>query len=512
MKLGLKFGLFEQIHIRSFNTIETVGNRPPLFVWREDTNENGHSEEYIDYIRDSFLGAEFLTGYEVLDIHDNSQFWNSGGARGTADAIVVQSPQLARPQNIVKLVFELKKENQKRLPLDERRSLIREFKPIYESVDDDIANLDDFIDEMGPEERASYEIKKKVRKILPLVPSRFHESVEEALRCCNSKLEYFVIDLIGIVVFVEIVPTIVLGNCQKKSFQMQQILAWIVPIFDESFPLSLGTYHKHSDLKCIGKGGYAVVYSAIFEGQIYAIKSLKNNLSFDDEAFKQVKRELKFLSTVDHPNIIKFHGISRDEKSDNFMLILQFANGGNLRTHLEKKRNNGIYKILWNELIKIAIEITYGLKYLHDKNIIHRDLHSLNILIHDDRAMITDFGLSKQLDGSTSTSKSGVKGVAAYIEPQHYIQRGKNVKSDKKSDIYSLGVLLWELTSGIPPFNGLNDLEINFKIADNEREKTIPGTPPDYVNLFKECWSSEPKTQFSRMRMAVEECLSKAFL
>ncbi|CAG8483053.1 9183_t:CDS:2 [Gigaspora rosea] len=245
MKLGLKFGLFEQIHIRSFNTIETVGNRPPLFVWREDTNENGHSEEYIDYIRDSFLGAEFLTGYEVLDIHDNSQFWNSGGARGTADAIVVQSPQLARPQNIVKLVFELKKkvedndehqaigqliasnmisplkpvvmltdfsstfhfndihqastfarallvpnqvitymsqENQKRLPLDERRSLIREFKPIYESVDDDIANLDDFIDEMGPEERASYEIKKKVRKILPLVPSRFHESVEEALR------------------------------------------------------------------------------------------------------------------------------------------------------------------------------------------------------------------------------------------------------------------------------------------------------------------------------------------
>ncbi|RIB12329.1 hypothetical protein C2G38_33975 [Gigaspora rosea] len=270
MKLGLKFGLFEQIHIRSFNTIETVGNRPPLFVWREDTNENGHSEEYIDYIRDSFLGAEFLTGYEVLDIHDNSQFWNSGGARGTADAIVVQSPQLAHPQNIIKLVLELKKkvedndehqaigqliasnmisplkpvvmltdfsstfqfywivpsqnpaypaypyfscicmtsfndihqastfarallvpnqviiymsqENQKRLPLDERRMLIREFKPIYESVDDDIANLDDFIDEMGPEERASYEIKKKVRKILPLVPSRFHESVEEALR------------------------------------------------------------------------------------------------------------------------------------------------------------------------------------------------------------------------------------------------------------------------------------------------------------------------------------------
>ncbi|KAF0349247.1 kinase-like protein [Gigaspora margarita] len=250
-------------------------------------------------------------------------------------------------------------------------------------------------------------------------------------------------------------------------------------------------YSQYSDFKPIGSGGYADVHSAIFEGQIYAIKSLKNNLYLDDRLFKKVESEIKLLYTILHPNIIKFDGISRDEITGNFMLILQYANGGNLREHLKEKQNEGIYKILWNELIRIAIEITRGLKYLHDENIIHRDLHSMNILIHNGSALISDFGLSKKLRDSISTSSSGPKGIAAYVEPQCFLQDVKKIKLDKKSDVYSLGALFWELTSGIPPFNGYSVSHIFTKMSKNEREETIVGTPPCYANLFNKCWSFE---------------------
>ncbi|KAF0502405.1 kinase-like protein [Gigaspora margarita] len=156
----------------------------------------------------------------------------------------------------------------------------------------------------------------------------------------------------------------------------------------------------------------------------------------------------------------------------NFMLVLQYATDGNLRKHLQNKQKDGFYKILWVDLIRIAKEIALGLSHLHDKNIVHRDLHSMNILINDGRALITDFGISKQLDTVTT----------------------ENVfELNEKSDIYSLGVLFWELTSGIPPFNNLRDnAAIISQIASGVREKIIENTPLDYSNLFRKCWSTEP--------------------
>ena len=117
VKLWVSYGLREQVEVRAFNNLEMVGNRPSPFVWNQEASENDHSEDYINYIRNTFLGAEFLTGYEVLDVHDNPQFWNSGKARGTADAVVVQSPQLSRSQDVVKLVYELKKVRSRSLQL-----------------------------------------------------------------------------------------------------------------------------------------------------------------------------------------------------------------------------------------------------------------------------------------------------------------------------------------------------------------------------------------------------------
>ncbi|CAG8617572.1 16670_t:CDS:2, partial [Dentiscutata heterogama] len=224
-------------------------------------------------------------------------------------------------------------------------------------------------------------------------------------------------------------------------------------------------YSQFSELTHIGAGGFASVYSATFNGQTYALKSLNNNLRFEKKEFKQFKRE--------------------------------YANGGNLRDHLQKKQQNGVYKISWADLIRIAKEITLGLDHLHKKKIVHRDLHSMNVLIdndNNDRALIADFGLSKQLDSATTgaASSTSVKGLPAYIEPQYYIRYEDKVEINKQSDIYSLGVLFWELTSGIPPFKNLGRDQIPFKIAKRIREKIIDNTPLDYANLFKKCWDDEP--------------------
>ncbi|KAF0503053.1 kinase-like protein [Gigaspora margarita] len=182
--------------------------------------------------------------------------------------------------------------------------------------------------------------------------------------------------------------------------------------------------------------------------------------------------------------------LNKYPRTSNIMLILQFANGGNLREYLQKKWQQNRFKFEWKKLIKCANELTLGLEYLHKKGIIHRDLHSKNILINDDKILIADFGISKHVTDASTTS--AILGMPAYIEPQCFFKPGKAKRNDK-SDIYSLGVLLWELTSGISPFNNLPSVAVILKIINNERGKVIPGTPTDYSELYKSCWSSDPE-------------------
>ncbi|KAF0399947.1 kinase-like protein [Gigaspora margarita] len=237
-------------------------------------------------------------------------------------------------------------------------------------------------------------------------------------------------------------------------------------------------YSQVDNIQHIDRGGSAIVYSAYLQGKKYALKSLdvSINLSWDNKKFKKFLQELRFIHNIEHPNIIKFYGVLKDPQSGNFNIILQLANDGNLRDYLRHKWSTDGFKILWTELTIIAKEITLGLKFLHEKGIIHQDLHSKNILIDHGKPLITDFGISKHIE-DFSLSTSYLKGMAAYIEPQCFIQHGKKVRRDERSDIYSLGVVLWELTSGTNPFSDSYNHAIPVKIFIGEREKMIPGTP-----------------------------------
>ncbi|KAF0499953.1 kinase-like protein [Gigaspora margarita] len=250
--------------------------------------------------------------------------------------------------------------------------------------------------------------------------------------------------------------------------------------------------YSYENKKEIGSGGFGTVYSAERDGKMFALKSFKNN-DMNNEVTKEFIKELKLLHAISsHPNINLFYGITRDPETNKLMLVLQFANGGNLRQYLERKWQDGIFGISLNEVIRISKQITNGLGHLHKNNIIHCDLHPKNILINDDKILIADFGLSRKIGDTYTSSTSITKGMPAYLDPHCCFQAGK--KPDEKSDIYSLGVIFWELTSGIPPFaNAISGLVIIVQAFHGYRETTIPSTPTEYAKLYKKCWNIEPK-------------------
>ncbi|RIB23441.1 hypothetical protein C2G38_855123 [Gigaspora rosea] len=168
-------------------------------------------------------------------------------------------------------------------------------------------------------------------------------------------------------------------------------------------------------------------------------------------------------------------------------MILHCANDGNLREYLQKNFS----KLQWIQKLYIARNTVHGLMYLHENNIAHRDLHSMNILIDNGQPMIADFGLSKQINEALMTSNSNVHGIPAYIDPQCFLD--DKYKRDMKSDIYSFGVILWEISSGKPQFEFNRSREsLACKIASGVREIPREGTPLKYVELYKKCWDTHP--------------------
>ncbi|PKY44268.1 kinase-like protein [Rhizophagus irregularis] len=186
-------------------------------------------------------------------------------------------------------------------------------------------------------------------------------------------------------------------------------------------------------------------------------------------------------------------------------MVLEYANEGNLREYLEKKFDS----LQWENKIQMALDITRGLLCLHSNDIIHRDLHSKNILVNDGKLLIADFGLSKQLTEVTSNSTSNRMGIIEYVEPQ--CMKCVNYVKDKRSDVYSLGVLLWEITSGRPPFCHMVERDmLGYHISrENLREEPIEGTPLEYQQLYQKCWDGDPEKR-PKIKQIYKEILSQS--
>ncbi|RGB24333.1 kinase-like domain-containing protein [Rhizophagus diaphanus] len=169
------------------------------------------------------------------------------------------------------------------------------------------------------------------------------------------------------------------------------------------------------------------------------------------------------------------------------MLVMQYASEGDLHKYLQKK----FTEINWEQKISILYDISLGLQNIHRTNFIHRDLHSGNILVdipsYYETCKIGDLGLSRHANGTLSDNE--IYGVVPYIAPEIF----KGSAFSKESDIYSLGMIMWELTTGCKPFTDVeHDHSLIFNILDGARPEITEDTPECYTNLMKSCWDSDP--------------------
>ncbi len=237
--------------------------------------------------------------------------------------------------------------------------------------------------------------------------------------------------------------------------------------------------------KLLGHGGYGDVYAAQWHGTEVAIKQLHlKTLSHTlQEEFLQ---EAQIMSQCLFPNIVGLYGIC-DEPGHNG-LVMEYMPKGSLKSLLENKSE----EISWNLRWEIAIDIGKGISYLHGKNILHRDLKSLNVLLGNDyHAKICDFGLSKiKLESSSSSTKSKT-GTVRWRAPESF-KRG--FKPAESMDIYSYGMVLWEIASREIPFADAPD-EITAMgfIKDGEKETLPPDCPKPYGTEIQKCWEEAEK-------------------
>ncbi|GBB85336.1 hypothetical protein RclHR1_01190012 [Rhizophagus clarus] len=255
-------------------------------------------------------------------------------------------------------------------------------------------------------------------------------------------------------------------------------------------------YDKFKNVEYLDKGGFGIIYKAIWlkssgEKEVVALKCLSNlNENNLDENLDKFLNEWNYHERcIESIRIINLHGFTKHPDTLNYMVVMDYANMGNLRRNLAKIIENN-----WNQRLYMLYKIINGLKKIHELELIHCDLHDGNILNHEDKkdsddknkVFISDLGLCKAVK---FLKEYDIYGVIPFMAPE--ILRGKPYT--KASDIYSFSMIMWEFTSGVSPFNDrAHDLQLSISICKGERPEIIESTPQCYVDLMKKCWDEDP--------------------
>lgn len=252
---------------------------------------------------------------------------------------------------------------------------------------------------------------------------------------------------------------------------------------------------RYQIVKSIGEGGMANVYLAydtILDRNV-AIKVLRGDLANDEKFVRRFQREALAASSLSNPNIVEVYDVGED--NGEYYIVMEYIEGKHLK-QLIKKRG----KLTVSEAVDIVLQITDGLSVAHDSYIIHRDIKPQNIMILENGLVkITDFGIAVAMNSTQLTQTNSVMGSVHYLPPEQASGKGSTLQSD----IYSIGILFYELLTGKLPFKGENAVEIALKHLKEPlpsiREE-IPNIPQSVENIIIKATAKNPKNRYADAR------------
>ncbi len=265
---------------------------------------------------------------------------------------------------------------------------------------------------------------------------------------------------------------------------------------------------RYQIIKSIGEGGMANVYLAydtILDRNV-AVKVLRGDLATDEKFVRRFQREALSASSLSNPNIVEVYDVGED--NGEYYIVMEYVEGKHLKNLLKKRG-----KLTVPEVVDIVLQITNGLSVAHDSYLIHRDIKPQNILILDNGLIkITDFGIAVAMNATQLTQTNSVMGSVHYLPPEQASGKGATLQSD----IYSIGILMYELLTGKLPFKGDNAVEIALKhlkepmpsIKDEE-----PDIPQSIENIILKATAKNPKNRYADAREMHEDlktCLDES--
>jgi serine/threonine-protein kinase len=249
---------------------------------------------------------------------------------------------------------------------------------------------------------------------------------------------------------------------------------------------------RYEVLEKIGTGGMSDVYKAKDHklNRFVAMKVLKQEFAENENFVSKFRIEAQAAAGLMHPNIVNVYDVG-DENGIHY-IVMELVEGITLKKYIEKKA-----RLTYKEAVSIAIQVSMGINAAHNNHIIHRDIKPQNIIISKDgKVKVTDFGIAKAATSNTITSN--VMGSVHYTSPE----QARGGYSDEKSDIYSLGITMFEMLTGRVPFNGETTVAIAIKHIQEEMpspKEYVPETPTSVESIVLKCCQKSPDRRYQNM-------------
>jgi len=257
---------------------------------------------------------------------------------------------------------------------------------------------------------------------------------------------------------------------------------------------------RYEVLERIGAGGMAIVYKAkdLLLNRVVTIKVLREQFVTDEDFIRRFRREAQSAASLSHPNIVSVYDVGKD--GDTEYIVMEFVEGRNLKEIIR-----GFAPLSTDQSINLGRQITEAIQNAHEHHIIHRDIKPHNILVTaDGHAKVTDFGIARAVSSATVTHTGDIVGSVHYLSPE----QAKGLQSNEQSDIYSIGIILYELITGKVPYDGETPIAIALKHLQEQPvlpSKINPRIEKEFEAVIMRAIAKSPEQRYLSAKDLLED-------